>query len=251
MPGLAALRRSATYASATVTTMCVCMMDTLVPFGLEVSGAIVPDLDVMIVDHHGAGGAARAMGVRGPRQHPAGKGFLAVAPAWCLLRGRKQGAPCPPPAGFLPARSDRQTCTAKGDGIMASHVASVAPPAERGSTRASAVSDLTVGRSDAVVGAPARVVFGQVMGLVAATVGFTALGAFIGRNLTGGAGTSPSPADLDTLTHAPERSVELARALVDIGLVSASRPRVRCNDGRCGVDCLSSAAGSCLVSGGS
>ena len=31
-------------------------------------------------------------------------------------------------------------------------------------------------------------VFGQVMGLVAVTVGFTALGAYIGRNLTGGAG---------------------------------------------------------------
>ena len=34
----------------------------------------------------------------------------------------------------------------------------------------------------------ARTVFGQVMGLVAATVAFTALGAYIGRNLTGGAG---------------------------------------------------------------
>src|SRR2546429_10010205 len=31
-----------------------------------------------------------------------------------------------------------------------------------------------------------RAVFGQVMGLVAATGGFTALGAYIGRNLTGG-----------------------------------------------------------------
>jgi FtsH-binding integral membrane protein len=31
-------------------------------------------------------------------------------------------------------------------------------------------------------------VFGQVMGLVAATVGFTALGAYIGRDLSGGAG---------------------------------------------------------------
>ena len=33
-----------------------------------------------------------------------------------------------------------------------------------------------------------RAVFGQVMGLVAVTVGFTALGAYIGRNLSGGAG---------------------------------------------------------------
>ena len=31
-------------------------------------------------------------------------------------------------------------------------------------------------------------VFGQVMGLVAVTTGFTALGAYIGRNLTGGTG---------------------------------------------------------------
>src|SRR5712672_3053590 len=33
-----------------------------------------------------------------------------------------------------------------------------------------------------------RAVFGQVMGLVAITVGFSALGAYIGRNLTGGVG---------------------------------------------------------------
>ncbi len=33
-----------------------------------------------------------------------------------------------------------------------------------------------------------RSVFGQVMGLVAATVGFASLGAYIGRNLTGGTG---------------------------------------------------------------
>jgi FtsH-binding integral membrane protein len=32
-----------------------------------------------------------------------------------------------------------------------------------------------------------RAVFGQVMGLVAVTVGFTALGAYVGRNLSGGA----------------------------------------------------------------
>src|SRR4051794_38011963 len=34
--------------------------------------------------------------------------------------------------------------------------------------------------------ADSRAVFGQVMGLVAATVGFTALGAWIGRDLSGG-----------------------------------------------------------------
>ncbi|HET6870877.1 MAG TPA: hypothetical protein VFH80_33515, partial [Solirubrobacteraceae bacterium] len=39
-----------------------------------------------------------------------------------------------------------------------------------------------------VVGDRARAVFGQVMGLVALTIGFTALGAYIGRNLSGGVG---------------------------------------------------------------
>ena len=36
--------------------------------------------------------------------------------------------------------------------------------------------------------ADSRAVFGQVMGLVAITVGFTALGAYLGRDLSGGAG---------------------------------------------------------------
>jgi FtsH-binding integral membrane protein len=67
---------------------------------------------------------------------------------------------------------------------MASDVAPGGPSADQ----ASRFRDLTAGRSGAVVGAPARAVFGQVMGLVAATVGFTALGAYIGRNLSGGAG---------------------------------------------------------------
>jgi FtsH-binding integral membrane protein len=67
---------------------------------------------------------------------------------------------------------------------MASDVAPGGPSADQ----ASPFRDLTAGRSGAVVGAPARAVFGQVMGLVAATVGFTALGAYIGRNLSGGAG---------------------------------------------------------------
>ena len=41
---------------------------------------------------------------------------------------------------------------------------------------------------DAIVGDPARAVFGQVMGLVALTVGCAALGAYIGRDLSGGTG---------------------------------------------------------------
>jgi len=48
--------------------------------------------------------------------------------------------------------------------------------------------DLTLAPAGTVAAAPARAVFGQVMGLVAATVGFTALGAYVGRDLSGGAG---------------------------------------------------------------
>jgi FtsH-binding integral membrane protein len=70
---------------------------------------------------------------------------------------------------------------------MASDVASGGPPTGQDSTQSS-FPELTPARSRAVVGDPARTVFGQVMGLVAATVGFTALGAYIGRNLSGGAG---------------------------------------------------------------
>jgi FtsH-binding integral membrane protein len=46
----------------------------------------------------------------------------------------------------------------------------------------------TPGRKTGVALSGARTVFGQVMGLVAATVGCTALGAYAGRNLSGGAG---------------------------------------------------------------
>jgi FtsH-binding integral membrane protein len=51
-----------------------------------------------------------------------------------------------------------------------------------------AAADVALGRGEAVVRADSRAVFGQVMGLVAATVGFTALGAYIGRDLSGGTG---------------------------------------------------------------
>ena len=46
----------------------------------------------------------------------------------------------------------------------------------------------TVGQSTCVALSSARAVFGQVMGLVALTVGCTALGAYVGRDLSGGAG---------------------------------------------------------------
>jgi len=59
---------------------------------------------------------------------------------------------------------------------------------DQGSTDASDFRDLRVARPGAVAGDRTRAVFGQVMWLVAATVGFTALGAYIGRNLSGGTG---------------------------------------------------------------
>lgn len=48
--------------------------------------------------------------------------------------------------------------------------------------------ELGLGRAAGIARDETRAVFGQVMGLVALTVGCTALGAYIGRNLTGGAG---------------------------------------------------------------
>jgi FtsH-binding integral membrane protein len=52
----------------------------------------------------------------------------------------------------------------------------------------SAYDELAVRSGAAITRDRSRAVFGQVMGLVALTVGFTALGAYIGRNLTGGTG---------------------------------------------------------------
>jgi modulator of FtsH protease len=49
-------------------------------------------------------------------------------------------------------------------------------------------SDLGLGARGAYARDDTRTVFGQVMGLVALTVGCAALGAYIGRNMTGGAG---------------------------------------------------------------
>jgi FtsH-binding integral membrane protein len=60
--------------------------------------------------------------------------------------------------------------------------------ADQGSTGAPASPDLALGRATAVTGDQARAVFGQVMGLVALTLGCLALGAYIGRDLSGGTG---------------------------------------------------------------
>jgi modulator of FtsH protease len=49
-------------------------------------------------------------------------------------------------------------------------------------------NELALGGREAVARDRTRAVFGQVMGLVALTVGCAALGAYIGRNLTGGTG---------------------------------------------------------------
>ena len=60
------------------------------------------------------------------------------------------------------------------------------PTSDQGAARA--FPDLPGPPPAAAVGDRSRTVFGQVMGLVAVTVGFTSLGAYIGRNLTGGTG---------------------------------------------------------------
>jgi uncharacterized protein len=51
-----------------------------------------------------------------------------------------------------------------------------------------AYQNVTYGRGVPLSGDRTRTVFGHVMGLVALTAGCTALGAYIGRNMTGGAG---------------------------------------------------------------
>jgi len=51
-----------------------------------------------------------------------------------------------------------------------------------------AYQNVTYGRGVPLSGDRARTVFGHVMGLVALTAGCTALGAYIGRHMTGGAG---------------------------------------------------------------
>jgi FtsH-binding integral membrane protein len=71
---------------------------------------------------------------------------------------------------------------------MASDIGSGDPYDDARSKPAPAPRNMTLTRPGTVVGSPARTVFGQVMGLVAVTVGFTALGAYLGRNLSGGTG---------------------------------------------------------------
>ena len=62
------------------------------------------------------------------------------------------------------------------------------PTSDQSATDAAAFADLSAARPAPIAGDRARAVFGQVMGLVAVTVGFTALGAYLGRNLSGGVG---------------------------------------------------------------
>jgi FtsH-binding integral membrane protein len=59
---------------------------------------------------------------------------------------------------------------------------------DHGSTQVPTYQRLNADRSTAVAGDRARTVFGQVMGLVALTLGCLALGAYIGRDLSGGIG---------------------------------------------------------------
>ena len=71
---------------------------------------------------------------------------------------------------------------------MANDTSSGDPPMDPRAPHGAAFRNLTLTRPGTVVGAPARTVFGQVMGLVAVTTGCAALGAYVGRNLTGGTG---------------------------------------------------------------
>jgi FtsH-binding integral membrane protein len=63
----------------------------------------------------------------------------------------------------------------------------MAQPSGPHSSQLAAYPGVTVGAKP-LEGDQARAVFGQVMGLVAVTLGFLALGAYIGRNLSGGVG---------------------------------------------------------------
>jgi FtsH-binding integral membrane protein len=61
-------------------------------------------------------------------------------------------------------------------------------PSDQSSQPTSAFAPLGVARPTPLTGERARTVFGQVMGLVAFTLGFLALGAYVGRDLSGGLG---------------------------------------------------------------
>ena len=63
----------------------------------------------------------------------------------------------------------------------------------------------------------ARALLGQVMGFVAVTVGFTALGAYLGRDLSGGTG-------LVLFVYVAFHLVNVSLGLYSIGLMEAARP---------------------------
>ena len=87
----------------------------------------------------------------------------------------------------------------------------------------STVDDSSGARSEARPGADAHAVFGQVMGLVAVSIGFTAFGAYTGRDLSGGwaiAAFVVAFAALIGLHAAAERSQSLAVTLLfGVGLL--------------------------------
>ena len=62
------------------------------------------------------------------------------------------------------------------------------PTSDHAPTRIPTQETIGIGRPDALPADRARAVFGQVMGLVALTLAFLALGAYIGRDLNGGIG---------------------------------------------------------------
>src|SRR5207253_2665677 len=101
-------------------------------------------------------------------------------------RGRGGGPPRDrgtPPRSQLSRRSRRGHSRAEEVRIRRriSSTVSFTDPSAR-------AADAALGRGEAVERVDSHAVFGQVMGLVAVTVAFTAAGAYIGRDLTGGIG---------------------------------------------------------------
>ena len=85
-------------------------------------------------------------------------------------------------------------------------------------------------RADAEVERDARELLGQVMGYVAVTVGFTALGAYLGRDLGGGAGLLlfiPAFAAIIGLHFAPPGAASNSRSASCSGWACCSGSRSR------------------------
>jgi hypothetical protein len=88
----------------------------------------------------------------------------------------------------------------------------------------------SLARPSVVTGDQARAIFGQVMGLVTATVGFLALGAYVGRDLSGGLGIAfflAAFACLIGLNIASGRSRQQLSITLPVRIRPAARARTR------------------------